>query len=380
MRKRRTWAWLLGAALLLGLGVTLSSWSDPEKPPEPPKPNLPRGMGADEHLRAQQRRVLPVPPLADAGGELAAEPFAPEPTRMRDPLLAALSPTPKETTMVIEANALWNSELREPLMACLFDGEQNKEMLGQLSDAGFDLQRDLDRFAIREGALLVSGHFENVNWKAIFGDSASLSALSPSTTLIRDRNDFIAVWKQQLVIMGRSEEEVLAAVNRLENPSASSPQALPESESYGEAYGRIDVERLSRMAGTPSNAPSEMKELFELLQKGAQSITFHVDASHDVGMVFDINGNQSEETQNLRKSLAGALSFGRLKAKAEGDDRLLRLLDMAQVLPAYGAQNDRFRFELALPHAFVVDALRECAAERQARGRAFKKLDGGHSE
>lgn len=361
MRKRRTWAWLLLTAGLLGVVAWLSTSGGSEVKATEIEPHIPRSMSGDEHARLRER-VVHALPVTD-GGEVDAfpPPRGPGPAAPRDPLIAALPIGKGKSAMVIEANALWNSDLREPMLACLFGGEQANVIEG-MRDAGFDLAKDLDRVAVMDKALMVSGNLKNVS----FLPPGSLAQVTANTRLLKTETEGVfAVWKDQLMIIGKTEDEVMATIRRLESDTPpTDPRVLNDRDTYGDVYGRIDVDRFARLAGE-----GEFSTFFDEVRKGASSVSFHVDASHDVGISLGMEGNASEEAQQLRKTLAGAIALGRMRAKATGDERLFRLLDMAEVTPASGKDGAQFSLELALPHAFVVELLEDCAK----RVHAFKE-------
>lgn len=360
MRNRRTLVWLLAAAALLGLVAWLAPSSDKPDPGPEVKPRVPRHMEGGEYKRLQERVARANPEIVDGGVAQLMMP-TPGPSLPKDPLIAALPTGDARSAMVIEANALWHSDLREPMMKCLFAGEQDA-VLSELRDAGFDIGRDLDRLAVMDKAVMVTGNFES--FKPL-GSDASLRDFNASTRVgsLGGGEGAVAIWKNQLMVFGDSEARVLEAVQRIENGTPAENPVLNDRDTYGDVYGRIDVERFGRLAGTDP----AFKDFFEQVKRSATSVAFHVDASHDVGLSLEMEGNQSEEAQQLRKTLAGAIALGRVRAKAMGDDRLFQLLDFAKVNPAQGKNGAQFSLDLALPHAFVLELLEECA-KRQGPG------------
>ncbi len=359
MRHRRTFVWLSAAAVLLGLVAWLAPASDKPSAEAAVKPRVPRHLDNDEHKRLRERVAKANPETADA--EPALIPTQ-SPSTPRDPLIAALPTGDARSAMVIEANALWHSDLREPMLNCLFAGEQ-KSMLSDLADAGFDIGRDLDRFAVMDNGAMLTGNFEN--FKGF--NNVPLKESGPHTRVgtMGHGEGAMAVWKNQLIVFGNTEEQVLEAVQRIESGKPPENPVLNDRDTYGDVYGRLDVARFGRLAG----ADPAFKDFFEQVQRSATSVAFHVDASHDVGLSLEMEGNQSEEAQQLRKTLAGAIALGRVRAKAMGDDRLFQLLDFAQVNPAQGKNGAQFSLDLALPHAFVLGLLEECARREEGRGR-----------
>jgi hypothetical protein len=76
-----------------------------------------------------------------------------------------------------------------------------------------------------------------------------------------------------------------------------------------------------------------------------------------------VNGPDGERVGDLGRSLGGALSLGRLKAKAEGDKDLVELLELARV-----SQHDGlFTVEVALPLELLEEKLAACRKDGGVR-------------
>ena len=104
-KKKRRWPWLVVAALLFAAAAWLMAGSEGEKTNKDKKVSLPRYMTNDERKRNADRQTMPVIAAVIAEGAKAPPP------QIRDPVLAAMPTEIKSGAVVIEANAIRNSEL-----------------------------------------------------------------------------------------------------------------------------------------------------------------------------------------------------------------------------------------------------------------------------
>jgi hypothetical protein len=87
-----------------------------------------------------------------------------------------------------------------------------------------------------------------------------------------------------------------------------------------------------------------------------QDVELHVDASEDVAITAEVAGGVGSEIEDLAKSLGGALSLARLKAQADGEEKLAELLDYAKIRPNGG----QFSLDLALPLDVLIRQMGPC--------------------
>jgi len=113
-------------------------------------------------------------------------------------------------------------------------------------------------------------------------------------------------------------------------------------------------------------------KLADLILQSAKSVQVHMDVGHDVGMVADVTPGDPSMSEELRRTLGGALSLARMQAAAKGDNDTAGILDLARVQAAGGA--GAFRLEAGLPNEFMKKALDECIEERR---RGFRRADAG---
>jgi|GEM_PF-532143 len=362
-QKRRVW--LVMAALLFVAAAVLMFAGQGEEPAPPPlEVEFPRRMRQPDRERAERRRtqVLPTPVSADSG-TVAERP------RPRDPLLAALPRGEGKTAVIIEANALRHSPIGGLLMDCLMrdGGKQLKEFREK---SGVDPLQDLDRLVITDEGMMLSGNFENARFKELLGERVSAdygegarvyeagenSVTRPDGTTVKRRDtSAIATWNNQLLVVGKSPDEVKAAIDRVEGRGPDEPPAISESSTYGEMYGVLSVEMLSRLI------PPEQAALAQRLRDVAKNVELHLDASSDVALVAEVRGPSADDVTDLGKSLGAALSLARIKAQAGEDKDLAQLLDFAKVKP----DGDSFTLEMAVPLEVIRERLAICRENRQ---------------
>lgn len=364
--RRRRQVWLGVAALLFVVAsvLMLTGQGETQAPP-PPSVTFPRRMGPVERERADKRRtyVMPTSEAEDAG-------VAQAPPRPRDPVLAALPRGEGRTAVVIEANAVRNSPIGELLLDCLMrDGGKGLEQFKNMS--GVDPLQDLDRMVITDEGLILSGNFGKAKFKELLGERVSsdygegarvyepgeLSVPLPDGGTARGRMDSaLATWNDQMMVVGRSPDEVKAVIDRMEGRGPEGAPAISEGSTYGEMYGVLGVDQLARML------PPEQADLAARLREVAKNIELHMDTSSDVAMVAEVRGVDEAKVTDLGKSLGAALSLARMKAQAAGDKDMAQLLDFANVQP----DGSSFKLEMAVPLEVLKERLAFCREDRKA--------------
>lgn len=361
-RRAAHWKWLLGAGVLLGAGAWLMRSTEPPPRRPPPPVRIPRRMQPAEHARGLERRTF-VAPQAATSADAGEGPR--EPPQPRDPLLALMPSKVERGAMVLELSAIMHSELGSMLMQCLFRGERAGSVLDQLRDAGFDPTTKLDRLAVIDGTMVVTGDFRDGRLAELIPDAGLVGRPygSRGTLMEVARGDggalHFGTWGDQMMLAGRTAEEVQAVLDRLEGRSVepSSPGIFSEEDAYGEMYGVVTGDAMADVLG------GRDERLAQLLRETAKELRLHVDVSRDVGLAADIRSADPTKTEELRKALGSALALARAQAQARGRDEEAALLDLAAVRSAEGGSS--FRLEAGLPHSYLERALRDCVA----RGR-----------
>lgn len=353
MERRR---WLIVAVLLLAAAAVLMSRGDAPRKEPAHRVEFPRQMRPQEWERSRQRRTLPaenakVQPVFVPPGL----PGSPE-QDLRDPLLVALPAPEGSTALVFEANALRHSPVGELLLDCLLR-EGSGELEEVRRELGFDPVEGIDRIAVSDEVLLVSGHFAGANWDRL-AEGSAFEPYGDKGRLVRGAGSSLGVWGDELIVLGDDPAEVEAVFDRLEGRAQARP-FLEEDQTYGEIYGRIDPRDLASLL------PAGEAALRQRFLEAARSIELHVDASHDVAIVADVAGESADRVADLGKSLGAALALARLQAQTQRQDDLAELLDLARVVPFA----DRFSLELALPLPFLQRHLEDACPRRPAKER-----------
>lgn len=348
--RRRGWWWLVLAAALLALGAWLMLGAEPPPRPPPPYVSLPRKMTPDERTRVAERRTWS-PPAADAG-EVAA---APPPARPRDPLLSMMPETVERGAVVAEVNAILNSELGGLLVECVTSG--GRADFDHMADAGFDPRVHLDRIAVIDDAFVMTGQLESLPFESgtvtkDYGPRAKLLEF-PGT-----EKRWAGLWNNQLLVFGGDEATTRALLDRLERHDPNARPVLDDSQAYGEVYGVVGPKALADLFG------DDDPKVRDLIVSATKGLSLHVDVSHDVGVVADVQANDATKTDDLRKSIGGLLSIARLRAQNRGRDDQAELLDLARVRAGDGAG---FRVEAGVPHELVKSMLQQCVDRQQRR-------------
>lgn len=346
--RRRSILWLCAAAALFAIAAVLMRTTKPVSARDQrPKPPFPKQLTiADSERLAARQRVFPAP--ADAGPNAM-------PMR-RDRLLAALPPIKpgeSKTALVIEVAALRSTPIAQLLMDCFRGGKADNEM----KRLGLDVDT-VERVAQTDDATLLEGKFGDVDWSRVFpGDKAT--KLGDHATLhehvANERTTFVADVDGKLLVGGRDRAAIEAAIARLETGGETENQAIPDANAYGEIYGVVAVDKIAQMLGRKE------PDLAERLRAAANHVELHVDASSDVLIVADVDGPDGPSVADLGKTLGGAISLGRMQAKADEDPRLAGLLEGARIVP----RGDSFQTEVALPLELLERELADCKKGRE---------------
>jgi hypothetical protein len=352
---RRRWPYLIVAVVLLAVGAWLTSGGEAPRPYTRPEVKMPRKPDQEDRERAKHRvGFAPQPKHPDAPQPAPGEPYQ----RPTDPVLNAMPAEVKEVAMVVEANALRNSDLGEAMIACLMTGAPNA--LGRARDAGFDPLTQLDRVSLFDDTLMLTGDFNGLKLgpeDSRYGEAAMHHVPRKDGTTTT-----WATWRGQVTLVG-TDEDVKQAVDRLEG--RVSPQERPvlrDSQQYGEMYGVLKSDAFARMFDEVD------PKLSQLMRGAAQQVELHVDAMHDVGVVADVKGGDPAQVDELRRMMGGAIAAARAKAVAEGKSDEADVLDLSRVMaPAKGGTS--FTMELGLPYEMLKKQLVRCAQRGRRDGR-----------
>lgn len=347
--------WFAAFVLLLIAAAWLMSAGEPEgQKPAPRVVDFPRGMRQPEWERLERRRTLAARPHTDPTPAPAPSlPRREPPTQ--DPLLRAFAPAPGRSHIVMEANALRHAPLGQLLIDCLL--AQDPGWLDEVKElSGIDPLEDLDRIAVSGENVILTGNFSNARFEDLSGRPYG----AHGTIYSSDGDLSLATWRGEMIVMGSGESgELEAAIDRLEGRSPGSPP-FAESLSYGEVYGVIAIEELRRLGGGGHDP------IFDRLAEVASGIELHVDAMNDFALRAEVHGEDASALEELSRTLGGALSLARLRAKTSGEEEAAEFLSYAGVDRFGGG----FAFELALPLENVRKHLEEVCPGPRVEGPA----------
>jgi hypothetical protein len=346
--KRR--AWLLAAVLLLACAAFLMRRGESKEKPAPvAHVEFPHYARPEEHKRNQERRTLPPPPIKDDTKEGYRQ--------KRDPVMTALPTLRGKSAMVFEAAALKESPIGRLWLDCMLSERDAQELDRFKKDYGVDMLNDVDRVAVSSQKVMVlAGDFGAVHWDKLERPKRSYG--TKGTIYASDDNQggkAIASWGDGIQLLG-DVNEIEAAIDRLEDRTPPEPPLIPEWSAYGDAYGVLSAEDFAKML------PTSQREIAERLRGALERIELHLDASDEVAIVADATGPTATDVDDLGKTLGSALSLGRLKAQADGDEKLAELMELARVSPRDG----RFSLELALPMPLIQREMGPCKRKRDA--------------
>lgn len=359
-KRRSPVVWLVLAVVLLGLGAWLMRGAEPPERAHAAPVTLPRYQTAEEGSKAEERRTWVPQALPDAGPLTLAE------SKPRDPVLALMPSEVKRGAMVAEYNAIINSELGPKLAECMFGDGQGQKVLGELRDAGFDPINGIDRVAMIDDAVVMTGDFKGVKWKDLMRAN-SVKDYGPHGQVYEVTHEDGGVsnfgtWNGQMMIAGDDEAGIKAVLDRLDGSGGQGRPVVDDSMAFGEVYGVVAAEPIADMLR------EQQPKLADLVLQSAKNVQLHMDVGHDMGLVADVQPSNASTTEDLRRALGGALSMARMKSAAEGDNDAAQLLDLARVGASSGSGG--FRIEAGMPHDFMKKALDSCIAERKKREAA----------
>ena len=268
----------------------------------------------------------------------------------RDPFLVALSGAASMGSHVVfELAALRDTPIGKIVTDCL--GRQEHNPFDEMEkETGTSPMESVDRVAVAEDLLLVEGDFEGADFDKLF---EGMEATVRGNTVVYSRPDqtgsTAAIWNGQMLILSEDIDTFEETIGLLEGEVPFDQDVIDEDDSYGEIFGRLDIEDAAKMF-------PDTNDMSQRFAKIAEEVELHVDASNDVAMVANVTGSDNDALQELARAVGGLLSLGRIKARADGENELAELLDFASVDPGEG----EFEMEVALPLEFLEDKLADC--------------------
>lgn len=260
---------------------------------------------------------------------------------------------PEEGVVFVEVNALRHTALVEQLLACR--GDEASAGLAQLREQmGIDPLEDVDRLALQQGVMAMSGFFEELVVPEEFGAPRSYGDAGSLYTLpqIPDEEGpprYLARVGDDLILLGSDEAALTLAVDRAEGRAAAAPPP-PSELTEGELYGTLGSDALSALLEDGRGAGLPVAALLRRLVENA-TVRAYVDDA--VSLSFDLDTVGGEEGEDLARAIGGAIAGARQAALQEGDRELAALLDEARVLRH---EEGKLGVDLAIPGDMVLRA------------------------
>lgn len=344
----RRYAWFIAAVALLAIAAYLMSRSDASVRPSAQKPRVefPRYAKREEHDRNQKRRTLAPAPSnpnkPDSDVEIR---------RKRDPMMVALPTSKGKSVVVFEASALRDSPLGQHWLNCMMSAYDLEKLNRFKDEFGFDPIENTDRIAFSsEKVVVVGGDFGDANWDAFGKDKRVYGDKGVIIETEKGGPEYVGIWNDELMIVGSSQKEIEAALDRIEDRAPSHTPRIADFEQYGDVYGVVSAEDLAMML------PESERELAEKLKGAVENVELHVDASEDVAITAEVSGPVEADVSDLSKSLGAAFALARLQAQSKREKDLAELLDYASISPREG----RFSIDLALPLDVLIQKMGPC--------------------
>jgi hypothetical protein len=346
MDKRRL-AMLAAAAALLVLAALFSRGADQpseaaraaqQASEERPKVRYPR-----DNRRFPPKRVVKAP--ADQ----------PQPrTAATDPIQNAMA-MPNGGAVFVEVNAIRHSDIVQKLLRCReADASQNLDFMRD--ELGIDPLEDVDRVALHEDLIAVSGYFDELKLPdevvrdGAYGDNAELFTLpnpdEPGETM------HLGKMGDGLLVMGENEDDVKAAVDRAEGRGEPAQPLPPHMVRGSEVYGRFGGDLVRELLGGAKNPNPMVQRAAEIITEG----TVRVLVDDHLSLSLDLETSNEQEGEDLAKALAGVIAATRAQAESAGEDDVAALLKQARVLPGKGGE---FGVDFAVPGDLILEAM-EC--------------------
>lgn len=261
-----------------------------------------------------------------------------------DPLMRTL-PAGDASVVVVEWNAIRHSPLAEALLACR--ARESAARIEAIRDAlGVDIGEDIDRIALSERTVAVSGYFQDLRVPAEFGTPTNYGDEGRLYELPGEQG-FVAQVGDGLLVLGDARSDVEAAIDRVEGrekAGAFDSDDVTQNDVFGVLQASFFTELLSDVQ------EPRLRQVLEQLARG----TLRVRVDDTLAISLDVDVQDAEVGEDLARVVGGMLAAARHEAAAAGEDEAAWLLEQARVLRGGGGG---FGVDVALPGDVLLDAL-----------------------
>jgi hypothetical protein len=260
---------------------------------------------------------------------------------------------PGDGVVFVEVNALRHTRLVEELLMCR--GEEASAGLEQLRDKmGIDPLEDVDRLALQDGVMAMSGFFdelvvpEELGAPRAYGEGGELYTLPPPSD-DEEPAQYLARVGNDLLLVGTDETALKGAIDRAEGRAPAASGLSPEF-TQGELYGSLGTAALGSLLDGGRGEALPVAALLGRLVEGA-TVRAYVDDA--VSLSFDLDTVGGEEGEDLAKAIGGAIAGARQAALREDNPELAALLEEARVLRQ---DEGKLGVDLAIPGDMILRA------------------------
>ncbi|MBN2530459.1 MAG: hypothetical protein JXR76_28995 [Deltaproteobacteria bacterium] len=284
-----------------------------------------------------------------------------------DPLLVAMSgAAARSDHVVLDLTSLQKTPIGQILIDCMSQKESNpiskfKEKTGR---SPLDT---IERVAITDDVLFLEGDFANLDVLELLGketynvaENESVKRFykkqSPTKETSSDKSDddspvlHAAIWNDSMLMIAKNDDGgVEEAVGILEGKIPFDESVFPQDQAYGDLFGRMSIDSAAHLFESNDAFATRFTEV-------VSDVYLHVDASEDVAIVADVQGENDTEMSDLAVAMGGVLSVARLTARANGNEKLHNLLEFTTI----GHRGDGFQLEVAFPLSYLEKHLADC--------------------
>ncbi len=333
------WVLLSVGVLLGGLLFFLGPATEPALNPQTQDPGLVPTPKAES---ARVRSAVPRPVAPEAANQ--AEPAEPE----ADVFRAAILREETENASIFDAQRVLNSSLGETLMDCL-GFEEGGAWRDLLNESPIDIARDLDRIAVMDDAVVVSGQFQAL---------AAVMALAPGVARVGEHglaNDGgkLVLWRGELGIFSPADPGLgRRIVDRLEGRAASGTPVFSAEQAQADIYGSWDADAL---VAELTGRGGEVTELAKTARRVAFRASIEQQLAQTVSIELDDAAHAPQVADKLRELINAVQSDEGPRAPPDrGINDMLRGFEVSSV-------DGRLEVDMPVPIDFIKRRFRACS-------------------
>ena len=239
-----------------------------------------RGGGAeDEPLWESQ----PSGALAFAGapaggaatlGRLLPRAERPRPKPLSEPFWRVIGAGGEEFALFVEASALLHTAAGQALLPCLGFGEGGPLRQRFAEALGLDLERDVDRLGLTDGAVVLSGHFGELAERLRGADDTQPCGTRGLCSPPASDGSRLLLWGEELLTRADGPEQLAALLGRLEGPASADSAPVPDVEGLGDVHLRAGAAQLPSVLGEAGEQLKGLADLIPELREASLGMDF----------------------------------------------------------------------------------------------------------